>query len=490
MTADDPLMALRRQARHSLGAGHIRRAVDLLESALPDHVGSAALWGDLGDARRADGQTQASLDAYERALDLGIDHPEEIHLIRGVILMNDLARAPEAETEFLSAVSKNPQYVAAWFNLGSIYEDRGSRADAQQAYGEVLRLEPGNPKALARLVGVSELQNPNDPLLGRLRALIANRGSLMADRAIMGFALGEALDRLGAYDAAFEAFKAANEHSRAAAGPHRVRYDRVEHERFVDRLISTFPRPVKPIDDDDAGSPIFICGMFRSGSTLVERILAAHPQVTAGGELHLLPAMIKTELQPYPDSVAELTPSQRTSLRRGYLDGLKQRGLVHGPITDKRPDNFLHIGLIKQLFPTAKIIHTTRQPLDNCLSIYFLNLTLAMPYALDLLDTGHWLGQHDRLMGHWRSLYGEDILTVSYDDLVHDPRTAVGDILAFCGLAWNEDCLNFHQKEAVVRTASLWQVRKPIYAVSSGRWRNYEAHLIPLRSALGLDQPQ
>lgn len=156
-----------------------------------------------------------------------------------------------------------------------------------------------------------------------------------------------------------------------------------------------------------------------------------------------------------------------------------------GIVTDKRPDNFLHVGLIKAMFPEAKIVHTQRDPLDNLLSLHFLHLDPAMPYALDLEDAAHWHGEYRRLMAHWKALYSADIHDVDYDQLVRDPRPVIERLLEFLGLEWEDQCLAFHSGERVVKTASVWQVRQPLYTRSSGRWRNYERHLRPLIEAFG-----
>jgi hypothetical protein len=171
-------------------------------------------------------------------------------------------------------------------------------------------------------------------------------------------------------------------------------------------------------------------------------------------------------------------------MRQAYVDGI---GALHpsaGIVTDKRPDNFLHIGLIKAIFPAAKIIHTFRDPLDNILSLYFLHLDPSMAYALDLEDAVHWYGQYRRLMSHWRKLYPADILDLNYDALVAEPEPVVRRILDFVGLKWEDGILDFHLADRAVKTASVWQVREPLYRRSSGRWRNYERHLASLREAL------
>ena len=153
-------------------------------------------------------------------------------------------------------------------------------------------------------------------------------------------------------------------------------------------------------------------------------------------------------------------------------------------VTDKRPDNFLHIGLIKAMFPGARIVHTVREPLDVILSNWFLHLDRSMAHALDLGDLAHWHGQYERLMAHWKALY-PDILDLDYDALVVEPRPAIERLLQYCGLDWEEGVLDFHKAATPVRTASVWQVREPLYQRSSGRWRNYERHLGAVRAMLG-----
>ncbi|MEQ1807764.1 MAG: sulfotransferase, partial [Burkholderiaceae bacterium] len=171
-------------------------------------------------------------------------------------------------------------------------------------------------------------------------------------------------------------------------------------------------------------------------------------------------------------------------LRAIYLEGIAARYPNRGLLTDKRPDNFLYIGLIKSMFPEARIVHTLRDPIDNCLSVYFLHLSHSMPYALDLLDTAHWYRQYKRLMAHWKLLYGDTIHDVDYDALVVEPRVAIQRLLDYCELPWQDTCLTFHKTKSVVMTPSAWQVREPLYTRSSGRWRRYARHLSGLRSAL------
>jgi hypothetical protein len=196
--------------------------------------------------------------------------------------------------------------------------------------------------------------------------------------------------------------------------------------------------------------------------------------VTAGGELDLIPAIVAA-IEDYPEAVGAVDPSTIQQWRQTYLAGLPTHSGTL--LTDKRPDNFLHIGLIKTLFPDAKIVNTRRNPLDNLLSLYFLHLDPGMAYALDLDDAAHWHAQYERLMAHWKALYPNDILDVDYDVLVREPKPEIERLLTFLELDWEEGLLDFHATKSAVKTASVWQVRQPLHARSSGRWKNYREQL-------------
>jgi hypothetical protein len=197
-----------------------------------------------------------------------------------------------------------------------------------------------------------------------------------------------------------------------------------------------------------------------------------------------LPRLVQERLRPFPESVSRLDDAAIEQLARAYRAMLARIFPGADVVTDKRPDNFLYIGLIKRLFPGAKIVHTTRHPLDNILSIYFLHLDPSMSYALDLGDAAHYYREYRRLMRHWHALYGDDILDFSYDDLVRDPEQAVREVLAFLGLDWSNASLTFEGRNNAVKTASVWQVREPLYQRSSGRWRHYATQLAPVAAYL------
>lgn len=433
-------------------------------------------WYNLARLQRLIGRPEAALASYANALKLGIERPEEVRLNRGAIFADELRRPDEAGRELEAALRLNPSYVPALLNLGNLAEDRGRRAEAVGFYGRALELDPRCRLALARLASLRPAEGgPDDPVLREAQAALADPRTGLEDRLDLLFALGTALDGCGAYDEAFAAYAEGNRLSLRASG---AVYDRRAHEALVDRLCAFFTSErVAALRTTSELAPIFVCGMFRSGSTLAEQILAAHPRVTPGGELDLLPRMAAGELAPFPESLARRTRGEMERFAAAYAGTLARLFPEAEVVTDKRPDNFLLVGLIKTLFPRARIVHTRRQPLDNCLSVYFLQLNPVMSYALDLSDAAHYLRQERRLMAHWKRLFGEDVLDFSYDELVQAPEPAVARLLAFSGLPWSDACLQFHQLDNAVRTASVWQVRQPLHGRSSGRWRKYERHL-------------
>jgi tetratricopeptide (TPR) repeat protein len=479
----DFLRSLHARATKLLHEGNIPEAIDAHRRLLQLRPELADSWYNLAYLQHRARQFEAALQSYQQALRRGVAQPEEAHLNRGAILADHLERADEAEKEFRQALKLNARYVPALVNLGNLHEQRGEREPALAAYEQALALDADNAIALARLPNLKRLGGADDPVIARLQQALRRPGITPAEQADLGFGLGKALDGVGAFDAAFSAYCAANVASRVSAPA--ARYDRAAHEDFVDRLISAFNRPVEVATPAAGKPPIFICGMFRSGSTLMEQILASHPRVTAGGEIDLIPHLAMKHLVPAGDAFAPLTPETLAQMRTTYQQGVTKLFRKADIITDKRPDNFLYIGLIKTLFPHAKIVHTMRSPLDNCLSVFFLHLDHAMAYALDLEDVGHWYCQYHRLMTHWKRLYSDDIHDVAYDTLVSALRPTVERVLAYCGLEWNDACLAFHQTRAQVKTPSAWQVRQPLYSHACGRWRNYERHLGPLCAALG-----
>ena len=471
---------LLREASRLRALGQVDEAIATYQQLLGMKPDLPDSWYNLGWLQRRSRRFDAALESYQRALDFGVRGPEEVHVNRAVIYSDHLHRPADAERELRAALKTNPDHLPALLNLGNLQEDQGNPDDARDAYRRALEVEPANALALARLGGLSHSSNLDNDVAARMRAAISMPGAVPADQADLGFALAGMLDAAGKYDEAFRAAANANAASRAVVGRAHA-YDRTSTEAFIGRLIRSFGRPRS---SEPIAAPVFICGLFRSGSTLVEQILGAHSRVRTAGELDLIPALVE-RIESYPEGAAAADLATLSKWRELYLSGLPVAPTADLLVTDKRPDNFLHIALIKTLFPTAKIVHTRRNPLDNLLSLYFLHLDPSMAYALNVDDAAHWYGQYSRLMTHWKSLYPEDIFDVDYDALVRAPRDVLEPLLAFLGLEWEDGMLDFHRSRSTVKTASVWQVRQPLHARSSGRWRNYEKQL---ESIAGLNQ--
>jgi tetratricopeptide (TPR) repeat protein len=469
-------VALRQAGKFAEAVVAYRRVLTL-DPGLPD------CWYNIGWMERRLGRPDAALAAYGQALRHGVTGPEEVHLNIGVIFMDDLNRVEEAAGAFNAALELNPRYVPALLNLANLQEDLGARAEAATLYERLLAIDPECWEGLARYANLKGAFSRDDQLIARLEAALARAETPQAERASMGFALGRARDLAGDYGAAFDAYEAANRASRDSAPSDAPRYDPVAHEQYIDALISAFPTRASPASGRSGAPTIFICGMFRSGSTLLEQALAGHPRVTAGGEIPTLPALAG-QIAPFPAAAAKLDAERLGRIAETYRASVARLYPNADVLTDKRPDNFLLIGLAKLIFPAARILHTVRDPVDTCLSTYFLHLDHTMAYAKDLKHIAHYFGQYRRLVAHWKTLYPDDIHDFDYDAFVRAPRATLESALQFCGLEWDERCLAFHEREALVRTASVWQVREPLYQRSSGRAQFYESRVAPLRAAL------
>jgi len=471
MSDDHQALHLMTVAVAHLRSGEVPQAIAAFEASLAIDPHQPDAWFNLAWAQRASRQFGAALHAYARAIAASDPHPEQARLNRATILSDHLFRPTEAVAELEQALRDTPDFLPAWLNLGNLHEDLGNPTAARKAYEQVLARAPHNGRAHARLAAIDVATGAPEAAIARLKAAVP-QATDVADRAELLFALGNALDAAGETTDAFQAIEAANWIARSIAP---YRYDAAAQERLVDALIAGYPVRGETRAETvqaPAKTPIFLCGMFRSGSTLAEKILGQHREITSGGELETIPAIVQS-LRPYPAAALALSPDAIAQLRARYLADLPGDGCV----TDKRCDNFLHIGLIKTLFPDARIIHTRRNVLDTLLSTYFLQFGDGVVYGSDLLEAGHYYVQYARLMAHWQAVYGPDIVDMDYDALVVDPGAAVSEVLAALELSWDAACLGEPDAPAAVRTASTWQVRRPIHRDSLHRWQRYRAQL-------------
>ena len=311
-------------------------------------------------------------------------------------------------------------------------------------------------------------------------------------RSHMHFALGQYFDAQRVPEQAFAHFDAGNRlHAR------RHPFDRRVFDARIERIVSRCTRDFfdgRHDMGDSSQRPLLIVGMPRSGTSLVEQIIASHPQAHGAGELNdigrmarELPVVVGREKR-YPECLNHLEPDAAAMLAQRYLGGLDARAPDATRVTDKMPFNMLWLGLIALILPNARVIYCRRNPMDNALSCYFQLFSRGLRFAYDLGDVGHVYRQHERLMAHWQTHLPLSMLTVDYEALVSDPESQSRRLIEFTGLDWDDRCLNFHRHARDVRTASVWQVRQPVYQSSLARWKAYEPWLAPLRESLAAPQ--
>lgn len=415
--------------------------------------------------------------------------------------------------------------IEAYFNIGVIYEKQGKIEEALKTYHEAQRIEPDNIRLVAAEARTYERRGDFDkayalirppleagretPELALVFASLSSRFNrrqqaidlmerLLAKGDSFGnynseiylrFALGKLLDATGDFDRAFDHFRKGNALIRHA-------FDLDDHLRFVEAVIRTFNKEFvrrAPRAKDRSAHLIFIIGMPRSGTTLIEQILDSHPRVYGCGELpdivnmaHSMPELLGTK-ERYPHCVVSLDQESCNMLAQRYNLHVNELSGGADFAADKMPQNFNHLGLIALLFPDAKIIHCVRDPLDTCLSCYFQNFgspNTGMGYTTDLATLGAYYRQYQRLMQHWKATLEIPVLEVSYEALVADQEKVTRQLLEFCGLPWDEQCLKFYDSRRMVGTPSYDQVREPIYRKSVQRWKHYERFLEPLKKAL------
>ncbi len=394
-----------------------------------------------------------------------------------------------AEVDLLEALKLHPGAADAHGTLGSLLLEIGRVDEAVEHFERAAAINPGSFAAL-----VNARVFPDDPIVLEKMEKFARNLLLPSEaRAAMSFALAKVYEKHGDYDHAFEHARRANAMVNKVIG-----YSSVPSRRFTDRIIKSFDAQ---LFDKWGGvghpskRPIFVCGMPRSGTTLTEQILCSHPDIFGAGELGILPAItrmmssvLKTNVR-YPECMRSFYERTAEHAAIYYLQKIAKLDDTASRIVDKLPHNFEHLGLIALIFPNAKIIHLQRDARDVAVSNFFTNFKMArggMGFAFDLADIGHAINDHNRIMEHWRTELPIPIYNLKYEDLVENQEATARDLLDFVGLEWDPRVLEFYKTERSVKTASVWQVRQPIYKSSKERWRSYEKHLGPLIDVINM----
>lgn len=439
-------------AAQALALRHLHRLDDALVAARNAVAAAPAS----ADAHNALGQVYQALDRFDEATEC---------FVRAAAL-------PGTSRE------------VALLGRANLLAELGEKEQALAAYAEILESYPRSAAAWAGQATHRKFQ-PGDPGIARMEALLQPSGvQSFAERMQLHFALGKACLDAGEDDRAFHHLGEGNRMRRSG-----ITFDIAASVRWMEGIAEVFSSALlNRFDGVGAEShlPVFILGMPRSGTTLIEQILASHPQVHGAGELSLMSALA-TSLGEYPAAVGRLGGEDFARIGREYLAGVEPLAGGRRHVIDKMPSNFLHAGLIRLALPNARIIHCRRDPVDTCLSCYTQLFSSEQSFAYDLAELGHFHGAYQDLMTHWRArLPGNRFIEVDYERVVDDLEGQARRLLDFLELPWDDACLRFYETRRAVRTASLGQVRQPIYKSSAGRWKRYARHLGPLLDALGV----
>jgi tetratricopeptide (TPR) repeat protein len=470
--------------------GKLDDAIAWYEKGLQLEPDSARMHCNLASALEEQEKHQEAIDRYAMALRFDPGYAEA-HNGLGFVL-HEQGHFEEAKARFRAAIRLQPDLAAAHCNLGTVLEVLNEFDAAQRCFREALRHDPNHAGAYAQLATLLRGRLPEADLAAMRQLLAATPQLAAGKRSALHFGLAQVLDAQGDYAQAAQHLSHANALCRADWQQRNKGYDPTEHARFVDHLIATFtPEFFARVRDFglETERPIFIVGLPRSGTTLIEQVLASHSQVFGAGELRLvrdafeaLPRALNSEATPL-ECVPGLDRVTCGAIAQRHLDRLRALNEQAPRVTDKMPDNYLYLGLIATLFPQAKLIHCRRDPRDvavSCWSTQFRHIR----WACDPEHIAARFRDYRRLMDHWRQVLPVPLLEVDYEETVADLEGVARRLVAWCGLEWEPACLAFHETRRPVRTASVTQVRQPLYKKSVARWKHYEHALASLFAQL------
>ncbi len=473
-------MALRRLGRRTDAFAALKNALAIDDRRADSYLVLGAVLVDAG-------QFDDALECFERAVRCDPRMPRARS--RLAARLSSRRKVKRAEALFRQSVAMDPDHIEGWMGLARTLEDLGETDGARAAYIAVLRRRPDHALALSGLLALPADQKTGDgqdDIRMHAARLLRADGTPDNAKALIGYGLAKHHDRRGDYAAAAAAGRAANEARRRSAGA----LDRAALTCRVDRIIETYDAAFfaqRRRFGAGTDQPVFIVGLPRSGTTLTEQIIAAHPRLHGAGELPDLAQIAGTTLSDGAEmwqAAALLTEAGSRTAAGCYLRTLRD-GAPKGRlrISDKQPLNLFQLAFAALLFPGARIIHCRREARDNALSIWMENFSADQHYATDFGDLAFFRGACDRLMDHWRAALPLKMLDMPYERIVADLEGQARRLTTFLGVDWDDRCLAFHAAGRAVQTPSRWQVRQPIYARSVGRWKTYAAHLPELVAA-------
>jgi tetratricopeptide (TPR) repeat protein len=469
----------------SMDAGNHESAFDLLERAVAARPKDPVILNNYGNALSLVRRYEDAIAHLERALSINPAMTDAwLNLGR---TLNQAGRGEQALQCFAQALHLKPDAHVAKAGLARALMGLGRTAEAEKSARELIAAVPGASVGYVSLSNARKFRS-DDPEIAEVERLIENRETASRELRGLYFAAAKMCDDVGRYADAFRYYDRAN---RSASGV----YDARNIEQAYADLKQTYTRAFfesRKGQGVSSARPVFIVGMPRSGTTLTETIIAAHPSVFPAGELETVKRCERqmADLVPKDEgpqkNARHLTWVGIEVLARRYLDAIDQRARNIGAlrVTDKMPHNFQAVGFIAMLFPNAHIIHVRRNPMDTCLSIWQQNFNDAHAYGRKLEDLGHHYAHYLDLMEHWREVLPGRMLEIDYEDLVTNQEEASRRLIDHVGLPWDDACLRPQDVERTVLTASVWQVRQPVYKRSAGRWKNYGDLLKPLQDKL------
>jgi len=501
--------------------GENEKALSWIDKAISQDPDNAVAHNNLGNAFWSLGKETEAIAAYKRAIDLNPDLADAHRNLGSILLdLNDLDEAincfnqalrinprdqkscrelgraqnergnlDEAVSAYQQAIAIDPVNAEYYTELGVVFSDYGEIEKAASAHRKTLEINPGYARAYLSL-SMNKKFTQDDDDIRAMESLLMTKGIPDEDSIKLGFALGKAFEDLGNYDGSMEFVIKA-----AGLKRNSIDYSVSESKEQIASIKEVFsPEFISNHRDsgDSDRTPIFILGMPRSGTSLVEQILASHPDVHGAGELNDLVKVYesikepvdKQQSDPFPEGLLGLDSKAFADLGKQYIARIRKHSTNAKFITDKMPHNFLRIGFIRTILPNARVIHCTRDPMDNCLSIFKNYFNKGHRYSYDMSELGQYYRMYLELMDYWNDTLPGFIYHQSYEDLVGSQQAQVSKLLQHCGLDWDDACVDFHKTRRKVKTASNAQVRRPIYSDSVQLWKRYEKHLEPLRAAI------
>ena len=462
------------------GLGKLNEAVSCFNSAITILPNYPDAHNNLGNVLVDLGQKEAAIESYEWAIAYKADYAQAYLNLAILFSKLDPIKAVDC---YKKAIIIDPNYDVAYFNLASTYRHLGLKDDAIAAYEKAIKIKPNYADAHKNLSAIKKY-NKNDSQILQMETLISKKDLNESDQISLNFALAKVNEDLGNENDFFKFLNKGNKLRKKE-----LNYTFNKDKEVILKIKDVFNAPLqqvkKPSNKKSALKPIFIVGMPRSGTSLVEQIISSHNEVYGAGELDFLAKIVAPGLKESIDNKNFFTGKAILSIREQYLDSLSSFSASESFITDKMPLNFRFIGFILSAFPEAKIVHLNRDARATCWSIYkHYFKSNGNGYAHNFKDLVSYYSLYKDLMVFWNDLYPNKIYDICYEDLTINQEEETRKLLNYCELDWDENCLNFHTNARAVKTTSALQVRQKMYQGSSEAWKKYEAHLQPLINGL------